>query len=947
MKGLKFIHLNCRSLYKKVAQLSVITSDYDFICCSETWLSSAYPNSLISIHGKSIFRTDRSTRGGGVCIYVDNKISPYCTIDAKSSFCNSDIEIISLDVKKPGMKYMKVSSVYRPPRGDHKKCINALTEILSRHENSKYEIFILGDFNVDFLKRADINFKRFQNFFKTYGLTQLIEGITRPAGKVGTCIDWIITNSRFIFSANITDIFISDHFAVDCVKKKHRESVKTVIRDVRDYKNYNCDDFITLVKTKVNLTEFSTVHDPDYLWNSIYLAIIDILAVMCPYRRYRQREYPSPWMCAEIYRAIRYRDRLIALYKSTRANLYLSLARSQRNVVNSMIESAKKLYIANLLTKNSGCPKKFWKNINGFLKGNKPVPGSVRFIDQGTQEHIPFGQEADFLNDYYCNISQRLGINDDVPDRYPDDYLGVYDNIVTTFDLCDDLPTIGEVVLHAESIDSSKSSCVEGISTSVCKDLLTYVPGYFLHIFKSSILKGIFPRDWANGLITVIPKTGKASDPANWRPITQTSIFAKIFEKIIHNRVASYFVDNQILSQYQYGFRKGKSTQEAIFDLVKFIYSALNHKKLVGAVCLDVSKAFDCIDHNILLQKMAKIGFTGSSLKWFESYLVRTQTVRFDGNISAKLNVKTGIGQGTILGPLIFIFYVNDLISVMNNFKVNMYADDCILFSSGNDWKKMISKMQPELDKIHEWCLHNRLQINVKKSKSILIGSRTKLSNVDYTKLLKLGNNTLQFVDKYKYLGTTLDKEMNLTALLSDVKKSVLSKLFVLRKLRPYVTEKCAIAIYKQTILPVFDYVGFMLISCNKSDRNDLQIIQNDALRTCYNVRRRDRLTVSSMHNRSHLLSLEQRRIIQLLCLMYIHRRDPANLKIPVRNTREADRDIFKVERYKNCKYKNSPYYKGADIWKSLPLDISDSDCMFQFKKGIKRIYKKYNNIYV
>ena len=241
----------------------------------------------------------------------------------------------------------------------------------------------------------------------------------------------------------------------------------------------------------------------------------------------------------------------------------------------------------NLLDKNASCPNKFWRNIIKLLKGKKSVLESVRFKYKDTHEQIPLGQEANFLNDYYCNISQRLGCNDDVPDHYPHEYLSVYDNIVDTFVLTDDLPTIGEVALYAENIDLSKSSCLEGISTSVCKDLLTYIPAYFHHIFKSSILKGVFPRDWVNGLIIVIPKTGETSDPANWRPKTQTPISEKILEKIIHNRVSDFFMENEILSEYQYGFRKGNPTQQALFDLIKFIYSALNHNKLVGAVCLD------------------------------------------------------------------------------------------------------------------------------------------------------------------------------------------------------------------------------------------------------------------------------------------------------------------------------------------------------------------------
>ena len=537
-----------------------------------------------------------------------------------------------------------------------------------------------------------------------------------------------------------------------------------------------------------------------------------------------------------------------------------------------------------------------------------------------------------------------LGFDEnDIPD-YNDQYLSLYDHIDSSLDLSMDLPTVDEFLTYATDVSLNKGSCVDGISTLICKDLMLQIPNRIVHIYSTYIKSGIFPEIWSKGVITVIPKSGKLSDPTNWRPITQTSIFAKIFEKIIHNRVITYFLDNNILSDFQYGFRKGKSTQQAIFDLTKFIYSNLNHKKLLCAVCLDVAKAFDCINYDVLIHKMSYIGFNHNTIAWFKSYLSRTQVVRFKDSMSSTLRVKTGIGQGTILGPLLFIFYINDLVTVLKHFKINMYADDCILYNSGNNWDTMSAKLQPELVTIQGWFTDNRLRLNIKKSKNLLLGSRNKLTRVDYTKTLNISGNVLNFADKYKYLGTTLDKEMTLNGLLVDVKKSVLNKLFTLRKLRKYITEKCSISIYKQTNLPIFDYVGFLLIACNKSDRQDLQVLQNDALRTCYNVRRRDHYSVSKLHRKSNLISLEQRRKIQLLSLMYIHKENPRNLRNRERHTREADRIVFHTEIYRNCKYQSSPYFKGAQLWSKLRLDLTKILCLITFKRELKKLYKNYND---
>ena len=208
-------------------------------------------------------------------------------------------------------------------------------------------------------------------------------------------------------------------------------------------------------------------------------------------------------------------------------------------------------------------------------------------------------------------------------------------------------------------------------------------------------------------------------------------------------------------------------------------------------MCLDVCKAFDCINHDLLLYKMGKIGFNGNTIRWFKSYLTRTQTVKFNDVLSSALTVRSGIGQGTILGPLIFIFYINDIVGSVGNLKINMYADDCVLFKSGNSWSRMVGNIQSDLDHVDQWCQRNRLKLSESKSKVLLFGSIDKLKNIDYTKTLHIGEYLLDFVDKYKYLGVILDKYMNLTSLVADFKKNVTSQKFKLRKLRKTITTFC------------------------------------------------------------------------------------------------------------------------------------------------------------
>ena len=429
------------------------------------------------------------------------------------------------------------------------------------------------------------------------------------------------------------------------------------------------------------------------------------------------------------------------------------------------------------------------------------------------------------------------------------------------------------------------------------------------------------------------------------RPITQTSIFAKILEKLVHTRLLKYFMNCNIISDFQFGFLPGRSTQLAVFELTKQIYSALNNKKLFGSICLDISKAFDCLDHTRLYNKLRSCGISDLVLRWFKSYFNRSQVVRVGNNVSMSKPVLSGIGQGTILGPLIFIFYINDVIQNVGNLRVNMYADDCLIYTVGNNCEDMVPRIQGGLNGFQSWCKKNCLKLNIRKSKSLVICTQHKLMSIDYENRFVLGDCGLDHVNVYNYLGIILDSQMTLKPLFSKIKKIVSTKIYMLVKIRNNIDTNCAVTIYKQTILPLLDYTGFLLISGNVSDRLDLQTLQNDALRVCFNVRLRDRVSIVQMHSRAKLLSLEQRRQLQLLNLMFIYKNRHRDIRrIHGRNTRAANVYSFTRERYHNNKYKNSPFYKGALLWDTLPMNIRQCERLPVFKKALRSVYREYND---
>ena len=297
MKGFKFYHVNTRSLFSKLTQLEILYSDVDVLCCTETWLDNRFSNDLISLPGKMVFRCDRRNNvfdpnarptAGGVCVYMNNDVANFTVCLNVCCKITQDFEILTLVTSKPSRRHFVTICVYKPPKGKLDKCIDFLNEILGRRDILKKEVWILGDFNTDLLKRNDAKTVDLQAFAKKNGLAQCINTITRPNIKGGSCIDLIMSNCFFVTSSGIKDDMISDHYTVYCIRKKQRETKHVVSETVRDYKNFNKDLFNQLV-TNLDWSFFDKQLEPIVQWNFIHKQVSEILAVMCPYKKVHTR----------------------------------------------------------------------------------------------------------------------------------------------------------------------------------------------------------------------------------------------------------------------------------------------------------------------------------------------------------------------------------------------------------------------------------------------------------------------------------------------------------------------------------------------------------------------------------------------------------------------------------------------------------------------------------
>ena len=300
--------------------------------------------------------------GGGVCIYVGEFFKVFTEKIKKYSTITQDYEILTLTISKPNYRKILIMCVYKPPTGKIENCIKFIKEIIQDPLFSKREIWILGDFNVDILKRNDPKSIQLQEFVKKAGLSQKINTITRPNRGGGSCIDLIITNCPFVESSGVTDDFVSDHYTVFSIRKKGRENNDCVFKTVRDYKRYDQDTFENLLSSK-NWNIFRDYDDPNLQWDFIYRNVLDILSIMCPYKVISARKIPTPWITPEIYNMIKERRALTKTYKVTRDSNDLQLLRVHRNKLNSAIDKAKATYIVQSLHRTCKNPKKFWRII--------------------------------------------------------------------------------------------------------------------------------------------------------------------------------------------------------------------------------------------------------------------------------------------------------------------------------------------------------------------------------------------------------------------------------------------------------------------------------------------------------------------------------------------------------------------------------------------------------
>ena len=481
-----------------------------------------------------------------------------------------------------------------------------------------------------------------------------------------------------------------------------------------------------------------------------------------------------------------------------------------RNIYNSLIRLSKKIYFEQGLRKYKSNPKKTWELLNEITCRKAKKKGVTKIVSGDTTLSDPT-QIANTLNNFFTNIGSQIA--DSVKETHVDPRLNmpqIDENI--KFDIGSTGP--GHVVDIIKSLPTKNSTDLLGLSTKMLKFISYEICTPLSHIFAMSLEQGIFPEMLKTSRTVPIFKTGDPCNVDNYRPISLVNTISKVIEKMVAIKLSNYLQINKLISPWQFGFQRKLSTEHNLINVTNYIGNAINNGEYCIGVFFDLKKAFDVVQHHILIPKLNKMGIEGNALNWFTSYLKnRKQVVDIEGSFSDEGDINCSVLQGSILGPILFLCFINDF-PQSTILKTYMFADDTTCLFSGKNIDELVKLMNDEIHKIALWYRNNKMAINTSKTKYIIFHSkgRSVRQNIDLVYNLndpgQHKNENIFKIDRiftdnkiadqrhYKLLGVYFDENLTFNKHIENLSAKLSKSIFFLRRAKNFISTKALTALY-------------------------------------------------------------------------------------------------------------------------------------------------------
>jgi hypothetical protein len=938
-KGITFFHLNVCSLLPKISEIRLLAKDFNIavLAISETWLNPTVLDSEITINGYNLVRKDRGSRGGGVCIYTKDNLQT----NPRTDITGSNIESVWTEIHLPKTKPILVGACYRPPK--QSDFLTVFEEEILSKLNPDYDTVILGDFNICTLRESSALTKKYKNLLQTYNLKQIIKVPTRQ-GKSESILDHILCNmpEKIVKSGTISK-GISDHDIIFCTKGKMKHCKNTNSIKIRSLKHYNKEKLVECLN-EMNWSLLYSEKCIDEAWGIFKKFLLEAINKVAPYKEIKMKANTEKWITLEIVEKMKQRDILLNKYRRDKNNEEIkSNYKKCRNNLIREIRNSKAHYIQNQICVNQKNPKQLWKNLHllGYEMKQKGQNNIV--LDIEGQRCYDSKVVANFINTFFTNIAHKLvdlipkSIRNNLTQKFKLDIL--YKHVKSTLTLKE--VSIDFVQKELDNINTSKGTGLDTIPGKFVKDASKAIVYPLTYLINLSINTQTFPKDFKKAKITPIYKKENHFDVGNYRPVSVLSVCSKILEKAIHSQLYEYLNENKLIYELQSGFRSSYSTQTCLIYLQDFIKSQTASGKYTGMILLDIQKAFDCVNHEILIQKLCAIGV--NSVDWFKSYLSdREQTVIVDGVTSDVCYVTCGVPQGSVLGPLLFLVYMNDL-SLCIDIPLIQYADDSALLVADKDINNLTQILNQNLMLCNEWLSHNLLTMHPHKTEFIMFGPPRKLK--------KLKNVTFEYQgykiiskNSVKYLGLILNNHLDGKEIVNSIIKKVNSKIHFMYRQAKYLDLHTKKILCTSLIAPLFDY-SLTSYYCGLSNglKAKLQISENKVIRFILNYKPQTHLFRHDFACSGFLKIADRDKQLRLNIVHNIFNgKAPQYLlkyfkrlqDVHGHNTR-GNKLNFYVPKVTEVT-KKTFFYNSILDWNSLPPNIKQIENKLTFKKGLK-----------
>lgn len=933
-ENLCVFHVNIRSLRKHFDEFLVYLSSNSnlihVIIFSEVWIQANEVNKFHINNYDLLLQERKSNASGGVAIYVHNSISyDYDNLlfdDAEGIYLKLFLEISG---KKQNLN---IFGFYRNYNYRFHQFFNEVNNILS---NTSGPTILVGDLNYCILEKSALT----DNFLSMLASLGFISHINEPT-RENRCLDHvhIRDSNSLVFQCKLEDFDFTDHKGVFIFCKSIRINVENI-----EY--VKAVDF-NLLSRRLADQDWSLVNNCNdinmcltHFYNTYNLAIEQSSFIK---RLNRNNKKRSPWISHFLIKKINSKNNIFKLYKKDRNNRDLENEyRNKSRECSLLIKYEKLNYYSNKIRDCNGDSRRYWKVVKSIMR--KEVKRSKEFIVNGKQISVDGNEQeiANAFNKHFTEmpgelISQAFG-----EDLFEQPELNRFEHECTLSEI-----SAVDLINVIRTMNNKKSVGLDGISiVTIKRNLITLLPS-LLHIINLSIATATYPDQLKTSIVVPIYKSDDPKIINHYRPISLQNSISKIFENCIKLQIITHFSKHSLFSLNQYGFIKNKSTDLALERHITEIVNNVDNRKPTLAVYLDFTKAFDLVDLNILLYKLEKYGIRNNSLNLLRSFLTnRKQIVRINGVNSSTLDVGFGVPQGGVLGPILFVIFLNDMLSLKLNSKIYAFADDSSLVCSANNYTILENKINKDLAIVSEWISKNKLIVNTKKSNAVVFSYKTStIENVKNDLVIKChlhsclyscNCNKLNVVNCVKYLGLKIDSDLRWRSHV-DYLVSKLRKInYSLYHMRGFMTSLDLRTLYISWFESTLRYGIIHWGGTFKEILKPVVIIQKFAIRNICNV--------GKFHSSGELfeflkvMSLDKIFIYSIL--MFVRKNSYLFQHVELKRcSRHNDVNMLTFPLYMKDTSRNQCYFKCTELYNKFHSYVNILDTISNFKSKSKKM---------